>query len=69
MSLKGIFRYRSKRNPGKLDNAFCYTYLTKDQPPSVSTIGGGGHTRILSPWKDSVPVEVSKTTLSGDRTT
>ena len=23
----------SKRNPGKLYNTFCYTYLTKDQPP------------------------------------
>ena len=29
MSLKGIFRYRCRRDPGKLYNTFCYTYLTK----------------------------------------
>ena len=26
VSLKGIFRYRCRRNPGKLYNTFCYTY-------------------------------------------
>ena len=27
--------YRCRRDPGKLSNNFCYTYLTKDQhPPS-----------------------------------
>ena len=34
-ALKGIYRYRCRRDPGKLYNNFCYTYLTKDQhPPS-----------------------------------
>ena len=33
VSLKGICRYRCRRDPGKLYNTFCYTYLTKDQPP------------------------------------
>ena len=35
MSLKkGNFRYIYRRNPGKLyNNTFCFTYLTKDQPP------------------------------------
>ena len=33
--VKGIYRYRGRRDPGKLYNNFCYTYLTKDQhPPS-----------------------------------
>ena len=34
MSLKGLFtgRYGCRRDPGKLYNTFCYTYLTKDQP-------------------------------------
>ena len=30
---EGDFKYRCKRNPVKLYNTFCYTYLTKDQPP------------------------------------
>ena len=35
VSLKGICRYRCRRDPGKLYNNFCCTYLTKDQhPPS-----------------------------------
>ena len=35
VSLKRIYRYRCRRDPGKLYNNFCYTYLTKDQhPPS-----------------------------------
>ena len=35
VSMKGIFKYRCRRDPGKLSNNFCYTYLTKDQhPPS-----------------------------------
>ena len=35
MSLKGIFRYRCRRDPGKLYKNLCHTYLTKDQhPPS-----------------------------------
>ena len=39
MSLKGIFRYyRCRRNPGKLYNTFCYTYLTKDQPPPSTLV-------------------------------
>ena len=30
VSLKGIYRYRCRRNPGKLYNStFCYTYLTR----------------------------------------
>ena len=36
--LKGIYRYRCRRDPGKLYNKFCYTYLTKDQPPSSNLI-------------------------------
>ena len=36
--MKGIFRYRCRRNPGKLYNTFfCYTYLTKDYGFDVST--------------------------------
>ena len=32
VSLKRIYRwYRCRRDPGKLYNNFCYTYLTKDQ--------------------------------------
>ena len=38
MSLKGIFRYRCRRNPGKLYNAFCYTCLTKDHPPPSNLV-------------------------------
>ena len=37
-SLKGIFRYRCRCNPGKLYNTFCYTYLTKDQPPPSNLV-------------------------------
>ena len=29
VSLEGIYRYKCRRNPGKLYNTFCYTYLTK----------------------------------------
>ena len=30
---------RCRRDPGKLYNNFCYTYLTKDQhPPSILVI-------------------------------
>ena len=31
VSLKVIYRYRCRRDPGKLYNNFCYMYLTKDQ--------------------------------------
>ena len=31
VSMKGIYRYRCRRNPGKLYNNYCYTYSTKDQ--------------------------------------
>ena len=35
VSMKGIYRYRCRRDPGKLYNNFCYTYLMKYQhPPS-----------------------------------
>ena len=35
VSMRGIYRYRYRRDPGKLYNNYCYTYLTKDQhPPS-----------------------------------
>ena len=30
--------YRCRRDPGKLYNNFCYTYLTKDQPPPSSLV-------------------------------
>ena len=30
---KGDLQYRCRRDPGKLYNTFCYTYLTKDQHP------------------------------------
>ena len=39
VSMKGIFRYRCRHDPGKLFNNSCYTYLTKDQhPPSSSNL-------------------------------
>ena len=38
VSLKGIYRYRYRRNPGKLYNTFCYTYLTKVQPPPSNLV-------------------------------
>ena len=38
MSLKGILRYRCSRNPGKMHNTFCYTYLMKDQPPPSNLV-------------------------------
>ena len=38
VSLKGIYRYICRRNPGKLYNTFCYTYLTKDQPLPSSLV-------------------------------
>ena len=39
VSMKGIHRwYRYRRNPGKLYNTFCYTYLTKDQPPPSNLV-------------------------------
>ena len=38
VSLKGIYRYRCRRDPGKLYNNFCYTYLTKDQPPPSNLV-------------------------------
>ena len=31
-------KYRCRRNPGKLYNTFCYTYLTKDQPPPSTLV-------------------------------
>ena len=31
-------RYRCRHNPGKLYNTFCYTYLTKDQPPPSNLV-------------------------------
>ena len=35
MSMKGIYKYRCRRDPGKLYNNYCSSYLTKDQhPPS-----------------------------------
>ena len=36
VSLTGIYRYRCRRDPGKLYNNYCcYTFFTKDQhPPS-----------------------------------
>ena len=36
VSMKRIYKYRCRRDPGKLsNNNYCYTYLTKDQhPPS-----------------------------------
>ena len=35
VSMKGIYKYRYRRDPGKLSNNYCYTYLTKYQhPPS-----------------------------------
>ena len=45
VSMKGIFKYRCRRDPGKLSNNYCYMYLTKDKhPPSnllvCSTIPG-----------------------------
>ena len=30
--------YSCSRNPGKLYNTFCYTYLTKDQPPPSNLV-------------------------------
>ena len=42
MSLKGIFRYRCRRNPGKLYNAFCYTKV-------IQRLGRWGDLAILSP--------------------
>ena len=33
VSMKGIFKYRCRRDPGKMPNSSCYTYLTKDQQP------------------------------------
>ena len=38
VSLKRIYRYRCRRNPGKLYNTFCYTYLMKDQPPPSNLV-------------------------------
>ena len=35
VSMKRIYRYRCKRDPGKLYNNFCYMYSTKDQPPTI----------------------------------
>ena len=29
---------RCRRNPGKLYNTFCFTYLTKDQPPPSTLV-------------------------------
>ena len=38
-SMKGIFKYRCRRDSGKLSNNSCYTYLTKDQhPPSRANL-------------------------------
>ena len=35
VSMKRIYKYRCRRDPGKLSNNYCYTYLTKDlHPPS-----------------------------------
>ena len=35
VSMKRIYKYRRRRDPGKLSNNYCYAYLTKDQhPPS-----------------------------------
>ena len=31
VSMKGIYKYRCRHDPGKLSNNCCYTYLTKDQ--------------------------------------
>ena len=37
--MEGIYKYRCRRDPGKLSNNYCYTYLTKDQKaPASSTI-------------------------------
>ena len=29
MALKGIYRYRCRRDPGKLNKTFCYTYASR----------------------------------------
>ena len=29
--MKEFYNYRCRRDPGKLSNNYCYTYLTKDQ--------------------------------------
>ena len=37
VSMKEIYRYRCRRDPGKLYN-YCYTtYLTKDQHPPINS--------------------------------
>ena len=33
VSLKGMFRYRCRRNPGNMYITFCYMSLTKAEPP------------------------------------
>ena len=30
VSMKGIYEYRCRRDPGKLYNDYCHTYFTKD---------------------------------------
>ena len=32
------FKSRCRRTPRKLYNTFCYTYLTKDQPPPSTLV-------------------------------
>ena len=39
VSMKGrIYRYRCRRDPGKLYNNYCYTHLTKDQHQSSNLV-------------------------------
>ena len=35
---EGDLSNRCRRNPGKLYNTFCYTYLTKDRPPPSTLV-------------------------------